>query len=225
MFSAYKKFENRENIIKKNDVKSPEKPQQAPTQELKLPSGLDSVTKVTYSSILKFGMDDENDGNVFVDGLRDNNKKVPNNVERGKEDNNRKQQNAAMCRDYNLFKKGLVSGNKDQVSSGMKRLQQGYSQMRGTADFGMQNMLLTKQESDKKDKRMTLNDPKPQENTTNARESFQTNKVASKEATNAGTETWDRFFSTKVGDNAECDPEYSDDGDNYDNIALRIQKK
>ena len=72
---------------------------------------------------------------------------------------------------------------------------------------------------------MTLNDPKPQENTTNARESFQTNKVASKEATNAGTETWDRFFSTKVGDNAECDPEYSDDGDNYDNIALRIQKK
>lgn len=58
MFSAYKKFENRENILKKSEQKVAEKPTVTPFNEKMAPIGLDSVTKVTYSSVLKFGQDE-----------------------------------------------------------------------------------------------------------------------------------------------------------------------
>jgi hypothetical protein len=60
MFSAYKKFENRENILKKSlDAHNNlEKAAGPPTLEKQGSSGIDSVTKVTYSSVLKFAHDE-----------------------------------------------------------------------------------------------------------------------------------------------------------------------
>lgn len=90
MFSAYKKFENRENILKKSlDANTNlEKVGGPPVVEKQCSSGIDSVTKVTYSSVLKFTHDESSKKETL---------------------------NPALNKEYNLFKKG-VSNEKSETT-------------------------------------------------------------------------------------------------------------
>ena len=59
MFTAYKKYDNRENIIKKTDFNSNEKAAPSPKNIDNTKTSIESLTKVTYSSVLRFGQKDQ----------------------------------------------------------------------------------------------------------------------------------------------------------------------
>ena len=111
MFSAYKKFDNRENILRKSSevvvMESKPKEPVAPVASTPEQISPDSITKVTYASVLKFGQGQE-----------------------AKNDN--------QCNEFNLFQKGMASDKKESPSPNKaQRTTHGLSNMRSTADFGL----------------------------------------------------------------------------------------